>query len=108
MTTRHVKLRQTFKQRCYEQDVTLDGVRVRLRSTYSIRTDRWYVSIFDTTDTLIVGSLAVVPGVDLLLPYKHLAIPQGQLFAYARDREPPTFVTADVGAVTLYREEEEG
>lgn len=106
MTTRHVKLRQRATDRCYEQELTLDGVKVRLRSTFSMRTDRWYVSVYDSGGTLLVGSIAVVPGVDLLLPFKHLGIPQGQLFAYARDREPPTFVTADTTAITLYREAE--
>lgn len=104
MSTVHVKLRQTAKQRCYEQEQTLDGVRVRLRSTYSIRTDRWYVSVYDSAGTLLVGSIAVVPGVDLLLPYRYLGIPQGELFSYSREREPPTFVTAEVNSVTLYRE----
>jgi len=101
--TVHVQLRQTRTQRATVQEVELGGVRVRLRANYNAASDRWYVSIFDLTDALILGSIACVPGVDLLLPYKHLDIPQGQLFCSATDRAAPTFTTLDVTARMLYR-----
>ena len=101
--TVHVQLRHTEEQRSSIQEVDLGGVRVRLRAVLSGLKDRWYVSVFDLSDNLIVGSIACVPGVDLWRPYKHLAIPQGQLFSYAVDREPPTFTTMDVTARMLYR-----
>lgn len=102
---KYVKLRQNEEQRQTTQEVTLDGVRFRLRAQYVALTDRWYVSVLDTTDALIVGPIACVPGVDLLHPYKHLAIPQGQLFCSSADREPPTFSTLDATARVLYRPE---
>ena len=83
-------------------EAALGGVRVRLLSTYSSREDRWYVSILGLDDTLIVGPIACVPGINLLLPYRHLAIPQGVLFCFSRDREPPTFATLDATARVLY------
>lgn len=103
MSVEHVRLRQAESQRRTIQEIDLGGVRVRLMATYSALTDRWCLSIFDTADRLIVGSIACVAGIDLLAPYKHLAIPQGRLFCYAADREPPTFTTLDASARVLYR-----
>jgi hypothetical protein len=103
MSVEYVALRLLEDQRATIQELTLGGVRIILRSRYCYRTDRWYVSIFDTSSVLLLGSLAVEPGVDLLLPYKHLAIPQGQLFCHSVGREPPTFVTLDSTVRVLYR-----
>ena len=99
----HVQLRQSTQQRRTVQEVLLDGVRIRLRATYSKKTDRWYLSIYNTSDQQLVGGIACVPGIDLLKPYKHLAIPQGELWCQSNDREPPTFVTLDTTARVLYR-----
>lgn len=101
---KHVQLRQQTEQRESVQECTLSGVRIRLRARYVLDNDRWFVSVFTTSDVLIVGMIACVPGVDLLRPYKHLAIPQGQLFCSSADREPPTFETLDVTSRVLYRE----
>ncbi len=103
MTVLHVSLRQVETQRETRQELTLDGVRVVVVARYAAVTDRWYASLYNTSDVLLIGSLACVAGVDLLRPYKHLAIPQGQLFCHAVDREPPTFATLDSTARVLYR-----
>lgn len=104
MATKHVQLRQVDTQRESLQECTLGGVRLRLKARYVALTDRWYLSIYTSADVLIVGMLACVPGVDLLAPYKHLDLPQGQLFCHSADRQPPTFDTLDVTARVLYRE----
>lgn len=103
MTVEHIALRLVESQRFTEQEITIGGVRVLLKSRYCYVTDRWYLSIYNTDSVLIVGSIAVVPAVDLLLPYKHLALPQGELFSYSVSREPPTFTTLDNTARLLYR-----
>ena len=103
MTIARVQLRHTTEQRRTSQEIVLGGVRVRLLATYNGYSDRWYVSIYSPANVLLVGSIACVPGVDLLLPYKHLAIPQGQLFVHSRSREVPTFTTMDTTARVLYR-----
>jgi hypothetical protein len=104
VATVHVQLRQNEDQRATEQEIELDGVRFRLRANYSSFSDRWYVSIFDLTGTMIVGGLACVPGIDMLRTYQHLAIPAGQLFCSAPSRLPPTFTTLDTTSRVLYRE----
>jgi hypothetical protein len=104
MATKYLQIRQVDTQREVDQECTLDDVRVIIRVRYSAATDRWYASIYNTANELLVGSLACVPGVDLLRPYKHLAIPRGQLFCSSKEREPPTFTTLDTSVRVLYRE----
>ena len=104
MTVRHVQLRQIPSHRRTVQEIELGGVRVRIRATYNGRLDRWFASVYTLQGELILGSVACVPGVDLWRPYKHLDIPQGQLFCQSKDREPPTFATLDATARVLYRE----
>lgn len=101
--TQHVQLRQDTEHRKTVQEVTLGGVRVRIHAQYVDFIDRWYISIHDLSDELIVGGIVCVPGVDLLRPYKHLGIPQGELFCFSKEREPPTFSTLDSSVRVLYR-----
>lgn len=97
-----VRLRFNETKKRHKQEITLGLVPVRLWAYPSGLTDRWYVTIHDLADVLIVGPLLCVPGINLLRPYKHLAIPQGSLFVYAEDGEPPTFSTLDVSRRVLY------
>lgn len=105
MSTYTIPIRLDEAQTMTVQELTLDGVRIILRARYVLYTDRWYLSVYDSSDTLIVGGIPIVPGVDLLRPYKHLEIPQGQLFSHSKDREPPTFVTLDNTSRLMYRDE---
>lgn len=97
-----VRLRFDETRSRHKHEITLGGVPVRLWAYPSALTDRWYVTIHDLLDGLIVGPILLVPGIDLLRPYKHLAIPQGSLFVYAEDGQPPTFSTLDVTRRVLY------
>lgn len=104
MSVVRVQLRHTPEHRRTIQEIVLGGVRLRVRAVYNDYADRWYADLLDLSDTVLVGSIACVPGVDLLKPFKHLAIPQGQLFVSSRDRAVPTFETMDTTARVLYRE----
>lgn len=105
MALLYIPLRQNPDQRSTDQELTLDGVRVRLLARYTALADRWYLDTLDLSDTVIVGGLALVPGVDLWLPYKHLAIPQGALFVSdPRTRLPASLDTLDVSSLLAYRE----
>lgn len=104
MSELYVQLRQDNEHRKTVQEVQLDGVRILVRAQYIARYDRWVASLFDTSENLLVGGIACVPGVDLLKPYKHLALPQGALFFLSSEREPPTFTTLDVTSRCIYRE----
>lgn len=98
----YVRLRFDSERDRQKQEITLGGVVVRLWAYYAKLTDRWYLTVHDQNDDLIVGPLLCVSGIDLWRPYKHLAIPQGSLFVHSSSREPPTFSTLDVTARLLY------
>jgi hypothetical protein len=101
----HIKLRRTPRHRATEQYVTLDGIRVGIRSRYSQVEDRWYITILSSSGRRIVGPLKLVPGINLLEGHQHNpAVPPGQLFVHSLDREAPTRATMDVEARLLYRE----
>jgi hypothetical protein len=62
------------------QTLTLDGVRFRL-DTYTNKADgAWYLDIFDGDGVALVQGIALVTGLDLLFPYRHLDVPVGLLF----------------------------
>ena len=103
MTTYHIKLRWSGDTRESVQEFTLDGVRCRWRAMYNATAGRWYLDVSDIEDVLIVGSIALVPGVDLLLPYKHLAIPQGRLYVEDPINDaPPDLQSLDASALLKY------
>jgi len=103
MSATHVLIRQNQERRRFTQEITLGGIRVRLQVIPCQLTDRWYVSILDLDGNVLIGSIACVPGVNLLYPYRHLDIPQGALYCHSTDREPPTFSTLDVTARIYYQ-----
>lgn len=79
-------------------------VRCGLAIRYSGYDSRFYLWILDLDGTRIAGPIKLVPGIDLLLPYKYdPRVPQGELFCYSADRQPPTLDTADTDAVLYYR-----
>ncbi|MEC9048880.1 MAG: hypothetical protein VYA51_12790 [Planctomycetota bacterium] len=101
----YIRLRFSDAQRESEQDCELDGVRVRLAAAYNATAKRWYLHTFDTDRNLIVGSIALVCGVDLWRPYKHLALPQGALFLEDPVLEAPASLESlDVSALLKYRQ----
>lgn len=102
LTRIYVKGADTDRDRI--QFVTLDGLRIGLRCRYAAFDARWRLWILDTAGAQIFGGVTMVPGIDLLVGAKHdPRVPQGQLFVYSADREPPTAATMDVDAVLYYR-----
>lgn len=80
------------------------GTRIGFRFQFSSEQSRWFVWLLDLDLTLIAGPIRLVPGVDLLLQYKHdPRVPQGQLFVYSPTQAPPTLDTVDTDAVLFYR-----
>lgn len=62
------------------QTVTLDDVTVRL-DTYTVRPrDGWALDLYDSDGVPLVQGIALVTGLDLLFPYRHLDVPPGPLF----------------------------
>lgn len=79
----------------------LDGVRIGLRFRHVAFLDRWALWLVALDGTEIAGPIMLMPGLDLLLPYKHdERVPPGQLFVRG---EPPTKNTADKTSTLRYR-----
>lgn len=98
-----INVRTDAAQRSTLQFVTLDDVRIGLRCHYASFTGRWHLWLVATDGTDIAGPIRLVPGVDLLLQYKHdPRVPPGQLFVHG---DPPTKDTVDRESVLLYRPE---
>lgn len=105
MAVSWIRLRQVASQLDTVQFVRLDGARIGIRARYSAYDERWSIWILDGGGAALVGPIRVEPGIDLLRPYKHIAgVPQGELFAQGRTREPPDLDTIDDGVRLLYRD----
>lgn len=98
-------IRRTTTQRSVLQPVDYsDGARGMLLSRYSAFDDRWRIWLLDLAGEVIAGPIRVVPGISLLQGFQYdPRVPQGQLFAFSVDRQPPTLDTADISAVLFYR-----
>ena len=81
MALQRITVRTSTAQRQTTSRVSLDGVRYRLRFRYVLELDRWLLDVEAEAGTLLVAGIVLVLGVDLLGQYRHLAVPQGQLFA---------------------------
>ena len=103
-TLTRIYVKGTDKDRDRIQFVSLDGLRIGLRCRYAAIDARWRLWLLDTDGSQIFGPVTLQPGIDLLVGAKHdPRVPQGQLFVYSADREPPDATTIDVAAVLYYR-----
>ena len=85
---------------------TLEGTVYEFVFRRSGRTpESWFMDVRDAASTTLVAGIALVPGVELLRPFKHLAVPPGQLFAYDTSKTylDPTPDEMDDRVVLLYR-----
>lgn len=86
------------------QFVTLDALRIGLRCRYAAIDGRWRLWVLALDGAQIFGPVTLLPGIDLLVGAKYdPRVPQGQLFVYSPDREPPDATTIDTAAVLYYR-----
>jgi hypothetical protein len=86
-----------------DQTLVLDGIRVQF-STYTNRENNvWYLDIRDVDGAPLVLGIALVPGLDLLFPYRYLELPPGILFVVDQSGVPQTdptlsaFINGDAG-----------
>ena len=99
-----INIRTNTLQRSTMQFVRIDGVILGLKSRWTAYDGLWRLWITDSASTMLVGPITLVGGMDLLLGHKHIpGIPQGTLFVYSQDREPPDRDTLDVTAMLVYR-----
>jgi len=96
-----INVRVAASQRSTIQFVTLDDVRIGLRFSYMASFQRWVMWLVAVDNEDIAGPIRLVPGLDLLLPYKYdPRVPPGVLFV---DGDPPTLETVDLESRLLYR-----
>lgn len=86
------------------QFATLDSARYAFRFRYIAYDDAWRMWLLDLDETRIAGPIRLVPGIDLLAPYKYdLRVPQGQLFLFSETREEGTLANIDSTVSLFYR-----
>jgi hypothetical protein len=70
----------------------------------STRTGSWALSLYDAQGNAIVRGIAVVAGIDLLYPYRHLSVPSGSIVCDTLDGlDPDLTAFADGRARLLYK-----
>jgi hypothetical protein len=102
MTVKQITVRLDPRQRATDQFVSLDGVRIGLRFRLSSIPRKWSLWLLSVSGDQLAGPIAVVPGLDLLRPYKHMpGVPPGELFVHG---PPADDQNVDQESVVLYRE----
>jgi hypothetical protein len=77
------------------------AVKIGFRFRHAARIDRWYMWLVSTDGEEFAGPIRLVPGIDLLAPYKYDSrVPQGQLFVQGG---PLNRDNVDVGNTLRYR-----
>lgn len=67
----------------YTFRTTLDGSDYLFELDWSTREERWYLSIYDSTETLLCGRVKLVPNWPLLRYFHHReGLPPGELIVY--------------------------
>lgn len=64
----------------FTQQVTLDDTDFNLKFYWNDRFKYWSMSIADFEDNIIVEGIKLVLNFDLIQPYRHLSVPEGQLY----------------------------
>ncbi len=96
-----IRVKHLPEQRAVVETVELDSTRITFRFRHSGAEDRWYMWLIDTAGVQICGPIKLLPGTDLILPYKYDArVPPGQLFVRG---DPPTKDTIDLSSFLCYR-----
>lgn len=67
-------------------EVELDGRTYFLRLSWNSEAEIWSLGIENAANELVVAGIALVPDFPILRPYRHLAVPPGDLLALAPDR----------------------
>lgn len=65
----------------YRFRTRIEGIDYIFRFRYGSREDSWFMDIRNSEDILLLAGIRVVVGIDLTQSFKHLAIPQGPIFA---------------------------
>lgn len=98
-----ITVRLLESQRSTIQFVTLDDVRLGLRSRFVANDQSWYIWLTDPAGATFAGPIRLVPGINFLRSFQYdPRCPPGQMFIHG---DTPNAVTVDVDSVLLYRPE---
>ena len=86
------------------QTMVLDGVRFRIDTYTNVIDSSWYMDLFDSDGNALVQGIALVFGLDLLYPYRHLDVPPGILFISGDPVDPTLDSFNDEEAVLYYQD----
>lgn len=83
-----------------KQNVNLDGVEFNLALAYNQREERWYLSIYDDENVLLIAGLKLQANWGLLFRHRYnTKLPAGELMAVdtTPDGSPPTLLELGEG-----------
>lgn len=84
MSPLEIPVQPTGTETHYETSVVLDGGRYRFAFYTNAVDEGWYLDIENDDGTSKVRGVAMVLGIDLLFPYRHLDLPPGPLWVQDR------------------------
>lgn len=89
--------------------VDLDGLTYRLDLKTNKRADAWTLDIYDGQGGPLVLGLHLAAGVDMLYPYRSLAVPPGKMYVSPRGETygDPVIASFAAGTHALYYAEAE-
>jgi hypothetical protein len=76
----------------WTQFVDLSGARYKFYVSWNTMQSNWYMTIFDIHDTILLGGIRLVPGIDLLKKYRASVpeLPNGVLSVMDKESDPKT------------------
>lgn len=90
----------------FNERLTLDGVDYVLDFLYNSRLDRWFMSIKDADEVVLVDRIKVNKDLNWLLQFQYKAIPQGDMLAFNfEDAEEPNLNNFGGSVNILYQED---
>lgn len=89
----------------FNERLTLDGVDFVLDFQYNGRLDRWFMSIKDADEVVLIDRIKVNKDVNWFLQFNYKEIPQGDMIAFNfEDAEEPNLENFSGSVNILYQE----
>lgn len=74
----------------YSYTTGLDGKEYKIQFLYHIRTNSWYLYIYETDGTALLSGARLVPWIDILYGYSKEELPLGNLYLVPISTEYPS------------------
>lgn len=76
-------------------EIELDGDVYYIRMSWNSEGEFWSLSVEDYARTVLIAGVLVVPFAQLLVPFHHLALPAGEIYAALMDDTREQFLRTD-------------